>query len=156
MQFDPQCNSGEGMVPVQHDMLGIEFRDGVDRRFRNVRVHTVRQGCAIECHAFLDAFGEQPARLQKHQLIVEVAKGFFRFDVQLQRRTGFVALQRFFDGVEEVIAAHQKFHRFVQHVEHFAQRVFQGPGQADHALFRDFHTRILPWTSINPCRYSAA
>ena len=42
-----------------------------------------------------------------------------------------MALKRLFDHGEQICAAHQKFDRLVQHVQHLAQGVFQGPGQAD-------------------------
>ena len=51
--------------------------------------------------------------------------------------------QGFLDAGEKVIAPHQKLHRFVQDVELLAQGVFQRPGQGDHALFGNFHRRIV-------------
>ncbi|MOA38157.1 hypothetical protein D3C78_1598060 [compost metagenome] len=137
-------------------MVGVDLGHGVDRVLGDAVAHALGQGGAVEGHAFLGAFGEQRTRLQEEQLVVEVAEALLGFDLQLDARTGLMALQGGLDHVEEVVAAHHEFHRLVEHVQHIAERVFHGPGQADHALFRDFHCRILPWRSINRCRCSAA
>ncbi|WP_395353114.1 hypothetical protein [Variovorax sp. UC122_21] len=80
----------------------------------------------------------------------------FGLDLQLDAVAGLMALQGRLDHVEQIVAADQEFDRFVEHVQHIAERVFQGPGQADHALFRDFHCRILPWRSQHRCPCWAA
>ena len=51
--------------------------------------------------------------LQKEQLLVKVAKGLLWLDLQLHGGTGFVALQCFFNGRQQIFAADQKLNRFV-------------------------------------------
>src|SRR6185312_7982512 len=103
---------------------------------------------ALERHAFFQLLGVQAARLQKDQLVVEVAKGIFGFQVQIQPGAWLVALQRFFDFVQQVAAADQKLHRLIEHVQFFAQRVLERPGQRDHALLSNFHRRIVAVMNI--------
>ena len=54
-----------------------------------------------------------------------------------------MALQRFFNDVKKIIAAHQKFDGIVQYVQFFAQGVLECPGQSDHIVLFVFHRRIV-------------
>jgi 50S ribosomal protein L16 3-hydroxylase len=50
------------------------------------------------------------------------------------------------------MAADEKFNRFVQGVQNFAQRVFECPGQCDHRRCLDFHTTIVAvWQPVFSC-----
>jgi hypothetical protein len=55
-----------------------------------------------------------------------------------------------FDFGEQIFAAHHELNRVGQFVEDFAQRVFQSPGQRDHARGCDFHARIV---AVCTCTY---
>ena len=98
---------------------------------------------ALEGHAFFQFRREQRARLQEDQLVVVVAEGFLGLQVQVDPVAGLVALQGLLDLRQQVVAAHQELHRLVKFVQHFAQRIFQRPGQRDHALLCDFHMTIV-------------
>ena len=98
---------------------------------------------ALEGHAFLDFGREQRPLAQKHQALVEVAEGFFRFEVQVDPCPGLMALQGEFDLLEEIVAPNQELDRFVEHIEFFAKSVFQRPGECDDALRGNFHRRIV-------------
>jgi hypothetical protein len=77
------------------------------------------------------------AGLEKQQLVIEITKCLFWFNLQQQRWTP--ALYPWSaDSMhwQEVIAANQKFHRFVQNVQFFAQSVFQRPGEGNDALLK--------------------
>ena len=97
------------VVAVEHHVLGIDFGDRVEHVARRVGVGAGRQ--ALEGHAFLQFGREQAARLQEHQLLVVVAEGFLRLQVQVDPVAGLVALQGLLDPGQQVVAAHQEFHR---------------------------------------------
>ena len=86
---------------------------------------------------------EQRARLEKHQLLVVIAKGFFRFQVQVHLGAFFMALQRLLDLGEQVGPADQKLDRIIQDVQCFTQSVLERPREGDDALRCDFHRRIV-------------
>ena len=83
------------------------------------------------------------AWLQKNQLVVEVAKPLLGLNVQIDFGPGRMALQCLFNQHQQVSAADQKLNRLFEHVQCLAHRVFEGPGQADHAVLFDFHRRIV-------------
>ena len=120
-------------------MLGVQLGDGVQRIRGRIGAAACGQGVAFKSHALFERLWEQVACGQKDALFVVIAKGIFGLQVQLHTGTGAVALQRLFNARQQVIAAHQKFHRRVQHVQRFAQSVFEHPGQGNHALIGDFH-----------------
>ena len=142
-QVQTQRNAGQRVVAVQHDMVGINFGHGVQDIAWRVGVASLRQRHAIEGHALLCFCGEQSAGLQKQQLIVEIAKSVLGFEVQRHAGTGAVALQRFFDAGQQIVAPHQKLYGFIQHVKFLAKRVLECPGQCDHTLLGNFHRRIV-------------
>ncbi|MBK7120182.1 MAG: hypothetical protein IPH64_14995 [Comamonadaceae bacterium] len=94
LDFQAQAdrNARQRVVAVQHDVLGVNLGDGVQRVSRRVGVRALGQRAAFDRHAFLDFRREQLARLQKQQLVIEVAEGFLGLDVQIQPGTGAVAL----------------------------------------------------------------
>jgi hypothetical protein len=136
-------NTRQGVVAVQHHMLGVNIGHGEQRIFGRGRVAACGQGAAFQRQAHLQFGGEQRAGLQKQELVVEVAKGFLGFDLDLQFVADTVALQCCFDGGQQVFAAEQKLHRLVQNVQFFPQSVLKDPGQSDHAVVIDFHRTIV-------------
>ena len=131
------------MVAVEHHMLRVDLAHRVQNILGRVGAAALRQGVAFKGHAGFDFGCKQRARLQEDQLVVEVAKSLLRLQMQVDACPLLVPLQRLLYLVEQVIAADQELDRLFQHVEFFAQRVFQGPGQGDYALRCDFHTRIV-------------
>lgn len=142
-QAEPQGYSCQRMVAVQHDVLRVDFGDGVEHVLPRIRIHAFGKRVPLYRHAFLEFGREKLARLQENQLVVVVAKGLFRFQVQVDLRARFMTLKRLLDFREEVGAANEKFHRRLQHVQNFAKCVLERPGQAHDALLSDFHRRIV-------------
>ena len=70
-------------------------------------------------------------------------EGAVGFEVQRQAGTRAVALQGLFDAGQKIVAANQKLHGLIEHVQFFAQRVLERPGQCDHTLLGNFHRRIV-------------
>ena len=138
-----QRDASQRVVAVQHNVIGVDFAHCVQRIFRRIGIAASWQGSAFKRHAGLSLFGEQRTRLQKQQLVVEVAKRLLGLQMQIELGTFFVPLQRFFDGFEQVVPADQKLDRVIQQVQFFAQSVFQRPCQGDDALIVNFHTRIV-------------
>ena len=101
------------MVGVEHHMLGVNIGHGKERIARRVRVASGGQGRAFDGQAHLQFGGKEGAGLQEQQLLVEVAKGLLRFDLQLHHRARAVALQRFLDGGQQIFAANDKLDRLV-------------------------------------------
>ena len=122
------------MVAVEHDVVRVDFTDGIECILGRVGVAARGQRCAFKCHARLNVFGEKGARLKKEQLVIEITKRLLRLQVQLKFGPFFVALQRIFDGFEQVVPTDQKFDGVVEHVKFFAQGVLERPGQRNHAL----------------------
>ena len=142
-QLQAQCNACQWVVAVEHDMVGVDLGHGVQGRAGGIGVAALGQRHAVKGHAFFDLGGEEGARLQKQQLVVEVAESVLGLEVQCQRGARAMALQGFFDAGQKIVTAHQKLHGLVEYVEFFAQGVFQGPGQCDHTLLGNFHRRIV-------------
>ncbi len=114
-------------------MVGIELGNGVEHIAWGVGIAALGQSGAFDGQALFDFGGEQRARFQKDELVVEVAKSVFGFQVQVELGTCGMALQGFLDFGQQVGAADQKLHGFVEDVQGLAQGVHQGPGQCDHA-----------------------
>ena len=124
-------------------MVGVNFAHGVQRFFGCIRAATGRQRSAFEGHAFFYFSREQVTRLQKKQLVIEIAKSLFGFQVHIEFVALFVALQGSFNDLEQVLPANQELDRVIEHVQNFTQCVFQRPGQGNNALIFDFHRRIV-------------
>jgi len=131
------------VVAVEHDVVGVDLGHGVQGGAGGIGVAAFGQRHPVKGHAFFDFGGEEGAGFQKQQLVIEVAEGILGFKVQCQLGAGAVALQGLFDTGQEIITAHQKLHGLVEHIQLFAQSVFQGPGQCDHTLLGNFHRRIV-------------
>jgi len=101
-------------------------------------------GQALKAHALFKVLGEQVARLQEQKPVVVVAKGLRRLQLQLHGVARGIPLQRLFQAGEQIAAADQEFNRFVEHIQHFTQGVFECPSQRHDALFGDFHPTIVP------------
>lgn len=152
LQVQAQGNARQGVVGVEHHVLGVDFGHGVEHVARRIGVAASGQGSALDGEAGLKAGGEEGEGLQEKQLFVEVAKGVFGLEVQVDLGAFFVALQGLFYFGQEVIAANEKFNGFVQGVQNFAQRVFECPGQCDHRRCLDFHTTIVAvWRLLFGC-----
>lgn len=104
------------MIAVKDNMLRVNLGHCVQTRARGIRIAAFRQGGAFKGHALFDLRREQCPGLQKQQLVIKVAKGIFRFQVQRQRGAGSMALQRFFYPGQQVIAAHQKFDGIIKDI----------------------------------------
>ena len=105
-------------------MLRINLGNGVEQLWRCIRAGVGGQAQAIKSHAFFQGIRKGAAGREEHPLLVIVAKGIFRLQVQLQGIAHSVALQGLVDAGEQIIAAHQKLHRRLQHIQHLAQSVF--------------------------------
>ena len=131
------------MVAVQHDVFRVDIGHGVERVQGCLSVAAWGQRGALERHAFFQIRWEQLTGLQKNQLVVEVTEPLLGLDVQIDFGPGRMALQCLFNHDQQISAADQKFNRLFEHVQSLAHRVFEGPGQADHAVLFDFHRRIV-------------
>ena len=149
LQMQTNGNAGQRVIAVQHHMLGIDLGDGVEQIGRH-GVGALGHGAGLEGHAFLYLFGEQLALFQKDQVFVVVAESLFRLQVQVQFIADHMALQGFLDALEQVVAADEELNRLVQHVQLFAQGVFQCPGQSDHALLGNFHGVCMQLVGCGP------
>ena len=138
-----QRDARQRVVAVEHDVVGVDLGHGVQGGAGGIRVAAFGQRHAVKGHTFFDLGGEKGAGFQKQQLVVEVTESVLGFQVQRQLGARAMALQGLFDAGQEIITAHQKLHGLVEHVQLFAQGVFQGPGQCDHTLLGNFHRRIV-------------
>lgn len=143
LQTQPNRNACQRVVAVQNDVFGVDVCHHVDHVFGHVGVAAFGHGAAFKGQAFFDFSGKEGAGLQKDELVVEVAKGFFGLQMQVQLVAGLVALQGFLHFFKQVVAADQKLDGFVEHIQFSAQSIFQRPSQGDNALFGDFHTTIV-------------
>ena len=145
--FDCQVQSDrdarQRVVAVEHHMLGVNLCHGVEHVARGIWVGALGQGGALDGHAFFQVFRKEATGFQKEQLVIEVAKGVFGLDLQIDLGAFGVALQGLFDFGQQVFASDQKVYGFVQGVERFTQCVFERPGQSDHASVIDFHRTIV-------------
>mmetsp|Transcript_12761 Transcript_12761/g.20007 ORF Transcript_12761/g.20007 Transcript_12761/m.20007 type:complete len:215 (+) Transcript_12761:256-900(+) len=144
LQVHAQADAGQRVVAVEHDMLGVDLGDGVDRVRHAFGDSTFGQ--AFKLHARLDVAGEQRAGLEADEIGVVVAKGLVGLQCEGGLEADLLALQRRFDLGEQVIAAEQKLHRLGQLVDELALGIFESPAQGDdtgagrlHAL--DFRMR---------------
>ncbi len=92
LQRQAQRHAGQRVVAIEHHMLGVNLRHGVERIARCLGIDPCRQGAALEGQALLQLRREQRARLQEQQLLVIVAKCLFRLQVQRQLRSRLMAL----------------------------------------------------------------
>jgi len=142
-ELQAQGDSRQRVVAVQHHVIRIELRHGIESVARNVLAASLRQGAALVAHTFFDCGGKARAGFEKQSFFVEVAECVLGLEVQRKLGAGCMALQGLFDARKQIVAADQKLYRVVEHVEDVAQGVFQSPGERDHALGGDFHRRIV-------------
>lgn len=142
-KLQAQGNPGQRVVAIQHHVIRIELRHGVQPVARNVLAASLRQGAALEAHAFFDFGGKARAGLEEQSFFVKVAERVLGLEVQCKLGAGGMALQGLLDARQQIVAADQKLYRVVEHVEDVAQGVLQCPSERDHALGGDFHRRIV-------------
>ena len=133
-QAQPQCDPAERVIAIQHHVFGVDLGHGVERIFGHVRVAAGGKCVAFKSHAFFQLRRKCRTFAQKHQALIEVAKGLFRLQLQLNPGPHAMTLQREFDLLEKIIAAHEELHWLVQYIEYFAERVFQRPGECNDTL----------------------
>ena len=65
-------------------MFGVNVGDGVERVARRIWVAACGQCGAFHGHADFELGRKQVARLQKQQLVIEIAKSLFWLNLQIQ------------------------------------------------------------------------
>jgi hypothetical protein len=90
-----QRDTGQGMVAIDHHLVVGNVGDGEQPVFAFAIL-----GAAFELHADLDVFGKKLARFDGDQFRVVFAEGVFRLPADLKRIPDRLALQLFFDPIE--------------------------------------------------------
>ena len=143
LQMQPQGDARQGMIAVEHHVIGVNVGDGVQILLGGLGRAVAGQGRAFQALTFFDLCWKERARFQKHQLFVVVTKSVFRLQVQIQCGADRLPQEGVLDFGEQISATDKKFNAFMELVQGRAQGVFECPGQFDHARYSDVHGERL-------------
>jgi len=100
------------VVAVHDHVVRVDVADEEQTVFWGSGATTLRQ--PLEAHAFFQMFRKQVARLQEQQPVVVVAECVVRLQLQFQRVAGLMALERFFQAGQQIVATHQELDWLVE------------------------------------------
>ena len=77
LEVNANGNARERMVAIEHHMLGVQVRYGVEQIARRIGIASRWQRMPLEGMAFFEFGGKECTLFQKHTLLVKIAKGIF-------------------------------------------------------------------------------